>query len=238
MKTIDQSLAMHTAELLLEKTSRYKPYKINFPLSDKYEISYPGRSLKKTVRRFFFKALLQHRAHRLTPRILNALSGCTTLLDLGCGDMILTESLHQQSDIQLTAVDTVDTNLSHLPVFLYNGNTIPFPDNTFDATMVAYVLHHCSDITAVLREIKRVTSKRIIIMEEVYKGRVAEKILHLHDSGNRFLSTKMKIPCNFMKIEQWHEAFVALNLTVRTSERIYQYPTMNVTHQVFFELDV
>jgi ubiquinone/menaquinone biosynthesis C-methylase UbiE len=152
--------------------------------------------------------------------------------------MILTEYLQSNTRLSLTAVDTIDSNLSSLPVIIYNGDRLPFGDRSFDATMVAYVLHHCTDIKAVLKEIKRVSARKIIIMEEVYESGIAEKKLHLHDFGNRFLSTSMRIPCNFLKIEQWHALFADLGLHVVKCTRIYQYPMLNVTHQVLFELRV
>lgn len=197
-----------------------------------------GFPLKTRIRRFFFKKLLHMRARRLAHHIVDCTKGCTSLLDLGCGDMILTEFLHHHSALKVTGVDMVDSNLSHLPVILYDGDKIPFPDGTFDATMVAYVLHHCLDISAVLREMARVTSRKLIVFEEVYTRGAAKRILQLHDFGNRFLSTKMNIPCNFMRMEQWYDLFASLGLKVEKTTRIYQYPMLNMTHQVLFELTV
>ncbi|MBD3344400.1 MAG: methyltransferase domain-containing protein [Chitinivibrionales bacterium] len=208
------------------------------PAHDTCRPEFPAFSLKKFFRRFLFKSLLQARARRLAPKIIDSLHECSSMLDLGCGDMILTEFLQHHSPLQVTAVDTVDTNLSSMPVILYDGNRIPFPENTFDATVVAYMLHHCNNIEAILHEIKRVTCRKIIVMEEVFESKFAEKVLHLHDNGNKFLSTKMKIPLNFMKIQQWHETFNALDLKVEQCTRIYQYPWVNITHQVLFELRV
>lgn len=194
--------------------------------------------LKIKIRRFFFKLLLDVRARRLYKHIINASKDCTSLLDLGCGDMILTEFMHHHSELKVTGIDTINSNLSHLPVLIYDGKEIPFPDKTFDASMVAYVLHHCNDIAAVLREMKRVTTRKIIVFEEIYRSGAARQILKMHDFGNRFLSTKMNIPCNFMKIEQWYDLFSIVGLKVEKCTRIYQYPIMNLTHQVMFELTV
>lgn len=182
--------------------------------------------------------LLNTRAHRLSGHIINSTKECTSLLDLGCGDMILTEFLHQHSGLKVTGIDTVDSNLSRLPLYLYDGDQIPFADNTFDASMVAYVLHHCHDIPAVLSEMKRVTKKKVVIFEEIYDHGLAKYILNMHDFGNRFLSTKMNIPCNFMKIGQWYDLFAKMGLNVDTCTRVYQYPMLNLTHQVLFELSV
>ena len=182
--------------------------------------------------------LLNARARRLAPIIVKSTNDCSSLLDLGCGDMILTEFIHNNSDLRVTGIDTVDSNLSRLPVLLYDGDRIPFPDRSFDATMVAYVLHHCQDIAAVLSEMKRVTARKLIVFEEIYHRRISKYVLNTHDFGNRFLSTKMEIPCNFMKIEQWYDVFASLDLKVDKCTRIYQYPILNLTHQVLFELSV
>lgn len=104
--------------------------------------------------------------------------------------------------------------------------------------MVAYVLHHCNDISAVLKRKKRVTTRKLIVFEEVYERGPSRQLLKLHDYGNRFLSTKMNIPCNFLRIGQWHELFESLGLEVEKCTLIYQYPMLNVTHQVLFELTV
>jgi ubiquinone/menaquinone biosynthesis C-methylase UbiE len=178
------------------------------------------------------------RARRLTRHIVASTKDCTSLLDFGCGDMILTEFVHHYSDIDVTGIDTIDSNLSRLPVTLYDGDRIPYSDKSFDATMVAYVLHHCSDISAVLGEIKRVTKRKILVFEEVYINNVSRHILQIHDFGNRFLSSKMNIPCNFLRIDQWYDTFANLGLKVEKCTRIYQYPMLNLTHQILFELTI
>lgn len=48
---------------------------------------------------------------------------------------------------------------------LYDGSTLPFPDCSFDAVLLAFVLHHCADPAAVLREAARV-SRRVLVLED------------------------------------------------------------------------
>ena len=197
-----------------------------------------GFPLKVKIRRFFFKLLLDARARRLSPHVMNSTKNCRSLLDPGCGDMIFTEFIHSTSGLKVNGVDMIDSNLSHLPVRLYNGDVLPFHDKTFDAAMVAYVLHHCHDIAAVLREMMRVTTRKLIVFEEVYKRSTSRCVLNLHDFGNRFLSSKMNIPYNFLRIEEWYELFGELGLNVVNCTRVYQYPVLNMTHQVLFELQI
>jgi len=152
--------------------------------------------------------------------------------------MILTDFLQRNSSITITPLDTVDSNLSHLPLTIYDGSHIPFADKSFDATLVSFVLHHCNDIPSVLEEIVRVTKHKVIILEEIYGGPVSKMLLYMHDHGNRFLSSKMDIPLNFLSIAKWTETFYGMNLEVIQNKRIFQYPFLNLTHQVMFELQV
>jgi len=62
---------------------------------------------------------------------------------------------------------------SSIPYFLYDGVTIPFDDNTFDAVVVAFVLHHAVSANTVVREALRVSNRRIILLEDVVGGGIS-----------------------------------------------------------------
>lgn len=206
------------------------------------EAVYSGRnkksSIKKSIRKMCIVPVLKARAKRIGPLIINSTQNCSSILDLGCGDMILTDFLNIKSDKKVVGIDTLDSNLSDLPLLLYDGTKLPFEDKSFDASLVAFVLHHCQNISGILEELKRVTKKKIIILEEVYRNILSQKLLHLHDFGNILLSSKMDIPLNFLTLEAWKETFGKLDLIISNCFRIYQYPVFNLTQQVFFELNI
>jgi SAM-dependent methyltransferase len=203
------------------------------------DLVHPKPSLKKTVRRLCFGSWLRMRARRLYPHIIKSVQDCTTIVDLGCGDTILTEFIDRTSEKKVLGVDTLDTNLTSIPVLIYDGQSLPFEDKSVDASIVIYVLHHCQDVNSVLTELKRVTRKKIIIIEEVYRSPFSRFLLHFHDTiGNRMLSSKMDIPLNFKTMESWREIFQKQDLDIKNSFRIKQYPLMNLTHQILFELKV
>jgi SAM-dependent methyltransferase len=52
---------------------------------------------------------------------------------------------------------------------LYDGEHMPFRDGAFDASLAMYVLHHTPDPATVLAEMKRVSRKRVILVEELYR---------------------------------------------------------------------
>ena len=207
--------------------------------SHPYRETCPRLSVKRIIRRFCFAPVLKARARRLGPHLFDALNNCSSVLDFGCGDSILTDFLKKSlPHRKVIGLDTVDSNLTNMPILIYDGKRIPFSDKSFDAVIVGFVLHHCTDIQIILEEIRRVTRKKIIILEEVYKNQFTKKLLHCHDFGNRLLSWKMEIPLNFLTLDDWKRTFDCLNLSVRNTYRIYQYPAFNLTHQIFFELAV
>lgn len=53
-----------------------------------------------------------------------------------------------------------------VPRVLYDSVRLPFADATFDAVLLAFVLHHCPDPAAVLCEAARVSAGRVLVLED------------------------------------------------------------------------
>lgn len=51
---------------------------------------------------------------------------------------------------------------------LYDGRHMPFEKDAFEVSIAMYVLHHTPDYRVVLSEMKIVTTKRVILVEELY----------------------------------------------------------------------
>jgi ubiquinone/menaquinone biosynthesis C-methylase UbiE len=119
----------------------------------------------------------------------------------------------------------------------YDGGKLPFEDNSFDATLAVFVLHHCMDTTASLKELIRVAKKKIIIIEEIYNNEFEKFLLFSHDwIGNHLESWDVNIPLNFMPLKKWEKVFKENNLIIEDTIKVYQFPLFNLTNQVYFEL--
>jgi len=70
----------------------------------------------------------------------------------------------------------------HKPV-LFSGQELPFAADTFQATMLLFMLHYPSNPLALLCEVKRVTEGPILVLQSTYEG-WAE---HLALTVNEFL---------------------------------------------------
>lgn len=99
--------------------------------------------------------------------ILNNISG-SKVLDIACGRGFLAKEIVEKHLVEVTGMDFVlsdQINHSINPKFL-NGdiNDIPFPDRSFDTVICTHTLEHIVDIKGALKELRRVSNKRLIIV--------------------------------------------------------------------------
>lgn len=89
----------------------------------------------------------------------------TSILDVGCGNGIITNEL--SSDFQITGLDSSEAALSYLKCSSILGSieSIPCADHSFDLVMCNEVLEHLdtSTLHKGIRELKRLSRKYILI---------------------------------------------------------------------------
>ena len=139
-------------------------------------------------------------------------------LDVGTADQklfrLIYESLDHCTDVQtLDIYPVANPALKHT---VYDGKTIPFPDNSFDIVSFIDVLHHTDNITDLLAEAKRVAKKFILIKDHKYETGFHKRVLEIQDWFGRF-SVKdfdFPLPYEFLTYNQWQNIFVDLQLKV------------------------
>lgn len=72
---------------------------------------------------------------------------------------------------QITNLDVKANKHAILPedITLYDGDRIPYNSDEFDTVLCNYTLHHINNPKQVFKEIVRVSSKNIVIVEETYQ---------------------------------------------------------------------
>ena len=92
--------------------------------------------------------------------------GTRTILDVGCGDGAVTNSL-QERGIKITGVDFSRTALQHFSGSKVTGviDALPFSDKSFELVICTEVLEHLPDgiYQAAVAELQRVASRWIIV---------------------------------------------------------------------------
>lgn len=108
------------------------------------------------------------------------------ILDVGCGQGLLTACYGSFLDLQLVVGVDVATRFAEVavPLVRYDGRRLPFADGAFDAATVVNVLHHVPRPyrVAFLEECRRVTNcGPLLIKEHVVCGPLDTLRLHMLD---------------------------------------------------------
>lgn len=155
------------------------------------------------------------RVEVLARHISTALTGCKTVVDLGCGDTRLAWTLKKYlPEVRFEGFDLIAReSATGIPIHAFDGKTLALPDSSVDAVMLIDVLHHADDPFALLEEATRVAARRIVIKDHLLGRWGAKPILKFMDwVSNRPYS--VNLPYNYWSEAQWRNAWSRLELQV------------------------
>ena len=161
------------------------------------------------------KIVYSRRMMRLTELLIPLLSDSYNVLDVGCGDgKIDSNILQQRKDIHIQGIDVLVRPETFIPVEEYDGETIPYKDNSFDTVITVDVLHHIDNPILVLKELTRVSSKYVIIKDHIRGGIWTYLKLRAMDYvGNAHYH--VRLPYNYQSAEQWEKMFISCGLRIK-----------------------
>ena len=157
-----------------------------------------------------------------------------TILDVGCGDGY-TALLLQEQGYYVSLADILDYRAENLSMpfdLLEEGSSLPYDTSAFDTTLLLTVLHHSENPIHLLSECKRVTRKRIVIIESVFgidssapfaPTQEENMFISLGDEQywyaifvdwfyNRVLHNDVPVPYNFKTPDEWDRVFRNIGL--------------------------
>ncbi|HZE56913.1 MAG TPA: class I SAM-dependent methyltransferase [Chthoniobacterales bacterium] len=124
-----------------------------------------GRSFPREYRRYDVSKML--RAHRLARRLRDG----EEILDVGCGDAGLLRDVALFRSLKRRV--GIDVELPRAPepgieVAAYDGQSLPFPDASFDSVIFGYFLHYLTREHALrlLKEGCRVARRNIFVLDD------------------------------------------------------------------------
>ncbi|MBI3866195.1 MAG: class I SAM-dependent methyltransferase [Planctomycetia bacterium] len=176
-----------------------------------------GRAHGRTVHARRIRALAGHFAELLPAR--------HSVLDVGCGDGRLDALIHERRpDVAIAGVDVLVRPETDIAVTPFDGERLPFPDQSFDSVMFCDVLHHVVSPLELLKEAVRVARQCVVIKDHVAEGWLARPTLRLMDFvGNA--PHGVALPYNYLTSRQWDAAFEACRLMPRlVFRRLGLYP--------------
>lgn len=170
------------------------------------------------------KLVFGRRIRRLAGALAERLPANARVLDVGCGSGDLAALVMQmRPDVAIEGIDVLVRPGTAIPVHEYDGEHIPFPDNSFDAAIVIDVLHHTDDPHLVLAEISRVAPV-VIVKDHLRNGVFAGTTLRFMDwVGNA--AHGVRLPYNYLSRREWTRIWQELDLTTSAfATRLSLYP--------------
>jgi SAM-dependent methyltransferase len=157
------------------------------------------------------------------------------VLDVGCGNGYIAHHLSAILGTEVVGIDVAESTEATIDYRNYDVLKIPSADASFDAIVLAYVLHHAQDIHSLLGEMRRVLRPGgvAIIYEDLPETLWDRFVCWTHDLKWR----KRTGACIFRCEEDWRELFTQFDFYLINQRRLSR--GRNLTHPVarqFFEL--
>ncbi len=176
-----------------------------------------------------------YRANQIVNSLSFFIQPGESMLSVGDGDGYVSMRIKEKIGIEVQGLDILpyqEYRVIGIPLTLYDGKNIPFPDKSFDIIAGIFLLHHCKDDT-ILKEMIRVSRKKLIIVEDVFNNSLERLGLQVIDCiENRTFSSEMPIPHNFRNLKQWKKVFKAFDLELIRSTQFRALP-LPVRNQLF-----
>jgi SAM-dependent methyltransferase len=106
------------------------------------------------------------KAHRIATRLCDG----DTVLDIGCGSGHTLAELAYFRRLEAHGVDLALDRAGYAGASLarFDGLHLPYPDKSFDVSLLCYVVHHLTPehASALLSEAIRVTRRRVVLIED------------------------------------------------------------------------
>jgi SAM-dependent methyltransferase len=147
------------------------------------------------------------------------------VLDVGSGDgKVGVELLRRRPDLTLHGVDVLVRPDAALLTEQFDGRSLPYEDNAFDAVLLIDVVHHADDPEHLLSETRRVASAAVVVKDHLREGALAQATLAFMDRvGNERHGVAVKDA--YWSRPQWELALASVGLQVASwNERLGLYP--------------
>lgn len=154
--------------------------------------------------RFVYGRRVSQLVHHLSSMIPE---GPGRVLDVGCGDGLLSSRLHaRRPELAIEGIDVLVRPHTHIAVRRFDGMRVPHPDRSFDIVMLIDVLHHTADPGILLLEASRLARRAVIVKDHRREGLLAGQVLRFMDwVGNA--RHGVALPYNYRSDAQWQEHF-------------------------------
>ncbi|HEX5875631.1 MAG TPA: class I SAM-dependent methyltransferase [Pyrinomonadaceae bacterium] len=168
------------------------------------------------------------RAYDMALEVARMLPPRADILDVGCGNGFIAHHLRGMLGTTVVGLDvgeSTDARINYLP---YDGRHFPVREQSFDAVLLCYVLHHAHDPRLVLNEVSRVLREGgvAIIYEDIPVLWWDRMVCWTHDRQWRGRTG----PCTFQMEHDWRRMFILAGFEILKERALSRW--RNVAHPV------
>lgn len=147
------------------------------------------------------------RAYDMALEIASAVPYGARVLDVGCGNGFIAHHLSAMLGTRVTGIDLSKTTEAPINYSQFDGQAFPVKDDTVDAVLLCYVLHHAQDINTILVEARRAlrAGGLMVIYEDIPRRRWDRIVCAVHNRKWRGRTG----PCTFRSEPEWRLTFAA-----------------------------
>lgn len=152
------------------------------------------------------------RAYDMASEIARMIPRGSEVLDVGCGNGYIAHHLSAMLGTSVTGIDVADSTQAPIDYRQYDGREFPAANASFDAIVLAYVLHHAQDVDSMLAEMKRVLRPGgvAVIYEDIPATAWDRFICWTHDLKWR----KRTGACTFRSELDWLNVFASAGFQI------------------------
>lgn len=168
------------------------------------------------------------RAYDMALEIGRMVPAHSRVLDVGCGNGFIAHHLSAIVGTNVIGIDLDATTEAAIDYRQFDGRRFPVEDESVDAVLLCYVLHHARDLSVVMNELRRVLSDGglAVIYEDIPAAWWDRLFCWAHDLKWR----KRSGPCTFRRESEWHTVFNSAGFEI-VQERVLSR-WRNLTHPV------
>ena len=128
-----------------------------------------------------FDAVMERRSDQLIEQVGPWLPKEGPVLDLGSGTGHFSARVERELGLEVVTADVSDMHVVGRPPVVITHGPLPFPERTFSAALLLFMLAYPDDPAAVLREAARVTRGPIILVQSLHSGRLGHGWLRVRE---------------------------------------------------------
>ena len=168
------------------------------------------------------------RAYDMALEIARVIPRGSEVLDVGCGNGFIAHHLSAMLGTNVVGIDLGSNADAPIDYRRYDGAQFPVDEDSLDAVLFCYVLHHAQDVRIVLDETRRVLRDGglAVIYEDIPRSWWDQGVCWLHNRQWRGRTG----PCTFRHEAEWCELFESFGFEVISERQLSRW--RNLTHPV------